>query len=178
MEASMNIKQIAVHFKMIFFLSLLFLFLSFDALAKKPVSYTDEFPLFIEIVDCGDYSVVDDAWEIDKIKDFYDKDGNFVRSQIVITAADDIYRDDEPEGVHLYGTAHVSAEISFDENGDALYTQSGKAVAIMIPGYGRLFLDAGKLVFNMDDGWDLIFSAGKHHDWNFGDFEALCGYFE
>ena len=39
-----------------------------------------------------------------------------------------------------------------------------------------LFFDAGKVVYNVDN--EIIFSAGKRHDWNFGDFEALCAYFE
>jgi transposase-like protein len=48
-------------------------------------------------------------------------------------------------------------------------------VNITIPGYGPLFLDAGKVIY---DGYDVVFSAGKRHDWNFGEFEALCQYFE
>ena len=174
----MNIKQNTLYFKSTVILSMLFLLLSFDALAAKPVSYTDEYPVFYEIVDCGDFTVVDDAWEIDKVKDFYDKEGNFLRSQIIITAFDDLYRDDEPEGVHLTGKAQISGLVSYDENGDELWTQRGKAIAIMVPGYGSLFFDAGRLVFNVDDGWDLIFVAGRQHDWNLGDFEALCTYFE
>lgn len=161
---------------LLFLLALLLVAL--PAQANKPDAYTVEYPAFGEIVDCGDFSVMDDAWVIEDIKDFYDKDGNFLRSQLIITAFDDLYRDDEPEGVHLTGTAHISARISFDENGDALWTQQGKAVAIMVPGYGPIFLDAGRLVYNMDDGWDLVFSAGERHDWNFGEFEALCGFFK
>ena len=172
----MNIKQNTLYFKSTAILSMLFLLLSFDALAGKPVSYTDEYPYLWEIVDCGDFWVVDDSWEIDKINEFYDKDGNFVRLQLIWTTYDDIYRDDEPEGAHLFGKSHVSARISFDENGDELWTQQGQVVNITIPGYGPLFFDAGKVVYNVDN--EIIFSAGKRHDWNFGDFEALCAYFE
>ncbi len=178
MEVFMNIKQITLYFKSTAVLSMLFLLSSFDALADKPDFDTYEDAYTIEIVDCGDFSVMDDVLEFGDIKTFYDKDGNFVRSQIIITAFDDVYRDTDPEGIHLSGKAHISGLVSFDENGDELWTQSGKAVAIMVPGYGSLFMDAGRLVYNVDDGWDLIFSAGRQHDWNFGDFDALCTYFE
>jgi len=174
----MNINQAILHLRLIPFFGLLFLLSSFDALANKPVSYTFEYPLLLEIVDCGDFKIMDNVWEVDDIKDFYDKDGNFVRSQILVSADDDLYRDDQPEGIHLTGQARISGRVTFDENGDELWTQQGKAVAIMVPGYGPLFLDAGRLVFNVDDGWELIFSAGNRHDWNFGDFAALCEFFE
>lgn len=161
---------------------LLFLFalllVALPAQAAKPDSYTLEYGGVGEIVDCGDFSVMDDAWVIEQVKDFYDKDGNFIRSQSNFTAFDDLYRFDDPEGTHLTGTAHLNGRITFDENGDMLWTQTGIAVAIIVPGYGPVFLDVGRLVFNMDNDWELIFSAGKHHDWNFGDFEALCNYFD
>jgi hypothetical protein len=154
------------------------LLLSVTVWAGKPISYTDEYPYFWWIADCGDFWVVDDSWEIDKVNEFYDKDGNFVRLQLIWTTYDDIYRYDEPEGAHLYGTSHVSARLEFDENGDEIWTQQGVVANITIPGYGPLFLDAGKVVNNVTNGWEIVFSAGKRHDWNFGEFEALCNYFE
>lgn len=174
----MNIKLIKCYCKNTAVLILLFFVASFNAQAGKPVTYTLEYPSFGEVVDCGDFSVWDDAWIIEDVKDFFDKDGNFVRSDSHFTAYDDLFRFDDPEGVHLTGTAHLKARISFEENGDMLWTQSGLAVKIIVPGYGPIFIDAGRLVFNMDNGWELIFSAGKNHDWNFGDFAALCEYFE
>ena len=148
------------------------------AQAGKPDTYHDEFWDYIEIVDCGDFSIMDDNFIMLDGKIFFDKDGNFIREQMHFRGFDDLYRDDDPEGTHLTGTAHLNVRISFDTNGDALWTQQGLAVAIIVPGYGPLFLDAGKLVFNMDNEWEIIFSAGKHHDWNFGDFDALCEFFD
>ena len=174
----MNIGQITNQFRLITVVILLFFVASFNAQAGKPDKYTNEYPFLAEVVDCGDFSVLDDAWIVENVKDFYDEDGNFIRSDMQITGYDDLYRSDDIEGVHLTGTAHINARVSFDENGDMLWAQSGLAVAIMVPGHGRVFLDAGRLVFNMDDGWDLVFSAGKNHDWNFEDFAALCEYFE
>ncbi|MCW8924700.1 MAG: hypothetical protein OQJ84_00425 [Xanthomonadales bacterium] len=159
-------------------LLLALLLVSLPVQAAKPNLDAYEDAYTIEIVDCGDFSVMDDVMEFGDIKTFFDKDGNFARTQIVIQAYDELYRDDDPEGVRLSGKAQISGLVSFDENGDELWTQQGKATAIMVPGYGSLFMDVGRLVYNVDDGWDLIFSAGKQHDWNFGDFEALCEFFE
>jgi len=159
-------------------LLLALLLVALPAQAAKPVTYTDEFWDYAEIVDCGDFSVMDDSFAMLDGKIFKDKDGSFIREQMHFTGFDDLYRDDDPEGTHLTGTAHLNVRISFDTNGDALWTQQGLAIAIIVPGYGPLFLDAGKLVFNMDNEWEIIFSAGKHHDWNFGDFDALCEFFD
>ena len=174
----MNNNHFARTFKYFIYLLVLLLLLPSGALAAKPDFYSDEFTFETEVVDCGEFSVMDEVTEIDKIKDFYDKNGSFIRSQINITASDNMFRADDPDGVHLYGTAHISAWITFDQNGDALWTQNGKAVAIIVPQYGPIFLDAGKLIFNMDNGWELLFSAGRNKDWNFGDFAALCEFFE
>ena len=160
------------------FILLAMLLVASPAGATKPETDTFAYWSFAEIADCGDFSVMDEAWVIEDVKVFYDKGGNFVRSHMKFTAFDDLYRDDDPDGIHLTGTAHLNARVSLDENGDALWTQQGIAIAIVVPGYGPLFLDVGRLVFNMDNDWELIFSAGKHHDWNFGEFDALCEYFD
>jgi len=174
----MNIKQIRRHYRVIPVLILAFFMASFNAQAGKPDMYTIEYASPGEIVNCGTFTIVDDAYVIENIKDFYDNDGVFIRSNAQITANDDVYRLDDPDGVHLTGTANIMGRVTFDEYGDMIWTQSGKAVAIIVPEYGPIFLDAGRLVYNMDNGWELLFSAGKNHDWNFGDFQALCGYFE
>ena len=174
----MNSNHIARTFKHFVYLLVLLLLTPSGALAARPDIYTDEFTYQTEVVVCGEFSIMDEITEIDKIKDFYDKNGSFIRSQINITAFDDIFRSDDPDGMHLYGTAHVSGSVTFDENGDALWTQNGKAVAITVPHYGPIFMDAGRLIFNMDKGWELVFSAGRNKDWNFGDFTALCSYFD
>ena len=174
----MNIKQTTQYFRMTAVLALTVFSASFNVQAGKPDAYTNEYAAPGDIVDCGAYVITDDAYVIENIKDFYNKDGVFIRSDIQFSATDDIYRLDDPDGAHLNGTAHMMGRVSFDENGDMLWTQSGVAVAIMVPEYGRIFLDAGRLVYNMDNGWELLFSAGKNHDWNFADFQALCEYFE
>ena len=45
-------------------------------------------------------------------------------------------------------------------------------------GQGHVFFDADRLIYNVPNGWELIFSAGEKYDWNYDDYEALCEYFE
>jgi hypothetical protein len=145
--------------------------------ATKPDANTIEFSDLVEVADCGDFMVMDDAWIIMESKDFYGTNGDYIRTQLKLTGFDDLYSDADPEGIHLTGTAHLNVRLTFDKNGDPLWVQQGLAVAIVVPGYGPLFFDAGKLIWNDATG-ELVFSAGRQHDWNFGDFEALCEYFD
>ena len=173
----MNIQKFTHQFRNISVLILIFFLASFNAQADKPDKYSFEFLDLGFVADCGDFSVMDDAYIILDNKDFYDKKGNYVRSHLHFTAFDDLYNDAYPDGIHLTGTAHMNALVSFDKNGDPLWTQQGIAIKIIVPGYGPLFLDVGRLVWNDATG-DLIFSAGKHHDWNFGEIDALCNYLD
>ena len=147
------------------------------AQAAPPERWTDEVADHFELVDCGDFQIWDDALIFLDGKDFFDRDGNYVRSQIKFLAFDDLYNKDDPDGTHLTGTAHLNVRLIFDKTGDPLWVQQGIAIAIVVPGYGPVFMDVGRLIWNDATG-DLVFSAGRHHDWNFGDFEALCDYFD
>jgi len=147
------------------------------AQSDQPEVWTDEIEDHFELVDCGDFQIWDDALIIMNGKDFYDRDGNYIRSQIMFLGFDDLYSTADPDGIHLTGTAHLNVRLTFDKNGDPLWVQQGIAVAIVVPGYGPVFMDVGRLVWNDATG-DLVFSAGRHHDWNFGEFEALCDYFD
>ena len=129
-----------------------------------------------EIVDCGDFSVLDDVIEVVNVRRFRDNDGGFIRSKAHVTVYDDMYRDDDYEGPHLFGTGHVNGGWSYDKVDGWVYSESGLGVSIQVPGEGHLFLDVGRLVWN--SGWELIFVAGNRHDWEHGDFDALCEYFE
>ena len=158
-------------------LLLVLLLVSLPVPATKPDTYTFEFPDLIEVADCGEFRVMDNAWVVLEFKDFYDKKDNYIRTQIHATGFDDLYSDADPEGIHLTGTAHTNFRYFFNDSDELLLSQAGLAVGIMVPGYGPLFLDAGRLVWNEDTG-DLIFSAGNNHDWNFGEYDALCKFFE
>lgn len=148
------------------------------AQAAPPERWADEFEEHFELVDCGDFQIWDDALIFVDGKDFFDRDGNHIRSQLKFLGFDDLYSTADPGGTHLTGTAHLNVRQTFDKNGDPLlWVQQGIAVAIVVPGYGPVFMDVGRLIWDEVTG-ELVFSAGRHHDWNFGDFEALCDYFD
>jgi hypothetical protein len=57
------------------------------------------------LVFCGDFTIVDDFLVDVSWNYFYDNDGNFVRADEHYTFYDDLYHEDFPDGIHLYGGA-------------------------------------------------------------------------
>lgn len=161
-----------------FLLILVLLFVVPLTHAAKPDSFIYEDEYIEEIVDCGSFSVMDNVLETGKVQEFYDKDGNFIRQQVHVTVHDDMYRHDDFAGPHVYGTGHINGRFFFDKDGGAHWSESGLGVSISVPGEGPIFLDVGRLVWSESEGWDLTFVAGNRHDWENGDFDALCEYFE
>ena len=164
--------------KFVFLLSItaLSLAVSFNSLAKQPDFWSDEFSDLFVLAYCDGFNVMDDSWNVLYGKDFYDNDGNWLRTQIHWKAYDSLYSSKYPEGLYLTGTASIMTRIwggSFEE--PQYQSVQGLNIGIILPGYGPLFYEAGKIVF---DGEDIVFAAGHHKDWNFGEFEALCNYFD
>lgn len=73
----------------LFVLSLLFVFASSDAFSGQPISYTFGNFRTIEVVNCGDFSVMDDAEIMADVKNYCDADGNITRSHVHMVAMDD-----------------------------------------------------------------------------------------
>ena len=159
----------------------------FIALTTMPLAYADKPDKYMVEFDgpeefaCEGFTVNNDAHIIFESKDFFDHDGNYVRTQIITEVSDDFYRSDLPEGTHLLSTGHSNVRIEWNEQGGyTTWTQSGLALnaPVTIPGYGPILKDVGRLVFNLDAGWDITFSAGKRHALNDGTLaDALCSYF-
>ena len=161
-----------------FLLIFLLLFIVPLVHAAKPDSYIYEYADIEQVVNCGAFSVMDDFVEVGKVQEFLDKEGNLVRQQVHVTVYDDMYRDDDFEGPHLYGTGHVNGRLYFDKDDGLHWSESGLGVSIIVPGEGPLFLDVGRLVYSESSGWNVTFIAGNRHNWEFEDFDALCEYFE
>lgn len=159
-------------------LLLLVLCASSNALAGQPDSHSMGYYDTLEVVDCGDFSVMDDAMVFADVKTYCDKDGNFTRSHIKLTARDHFYRDDDPKAGHLTGTMHMNDRANYDDAGIAQWTPAAIVVGIHAHGLGYLFLDVGMLEMDLDFGWFVSFHADRFHDWSPADFEALCAYFE
>jgi hypothetical protein len=157
--------------------AILLLAFSFTAQAAKPVVWSDEFPDLFVLAECDGFDVMDDTYNFVSGKDFFDKDGNWIRTQMHWKALDYLYSSKYPEGLILTGTASVMVRFWAGENGEDFQSVQGLNIGIIVPGYGPLFYEAGKIVFDWN-GPEVVFAAGKHKDWNFGEIEALCNYFD
>lgn len=149
---------------------------SSDAIAGQPGSHCIGYYDTFEVVDCGDFSVMDDAMVFADIKDYCSKEGDFTRSHIKLTARDKFYRD--PDGVSVKGTTRINDRADFDEAGIPHFTPAPIVVAVHAHGLGYMFLDVGMLEIDVDGDWDVYFSADRFSEWTPADFDALCAYFE
>lgn len=125
------------------------------------------------LVYCGDFSILTDFLMDYSWRDFYDKDGNWVRSAVQLTFYDDLFRHDFPDGIHLYGKARAN-EQHFSEGDESRVKVTGTQVAITVPGYGHMFFDAGQFI--LVDG-ELEVIRGKNHNYLRDETDAICDYF-
>jgi hypothetical protein len=148
------------------------------AQASQKLRYTDEFP-GEEVFPCDGFDVVNEGWVRFEVTDYFTNDWEWVKTQIHSTVVDDFWRADDPAGTHLTGTARANHRIAPGKNGHMYWTQAGNAlgVTIVIPGYGPLFKDVGRIVFDLEEDWTVVFEAGSRHDLERLN-ELLCNYFE
>lgn len=159
-------------------LAVVFLLLfSFNAQAGKPAMGHSEFSDLFVLAECDGFNVMDDSWNMVAMKDFFDQDGNWVRSQWNWKAYDYLYSSLYPDGLILTGTASVMTRFWAGDLGEDYQSVQGLNIGIVVPGYGPLFFEAGKIVFDWN-GPEIVFAAGNHKDWNYGEIEALCDYFD
>jgi hypothetical protein len=149
-----------------------------DVFAGKPDSHSLGYYDLLDVVNCGDFSVMDDVRVVANISDHFDADGNIERSHIHLVARDDFYRDDDPGGSHVTGKARISERVSFDEAGNPLWAPVEIFVTVRVSGVGVLLLDVGALEVELDGDWNFEFSGDRFSDWAAADFEALCAHFE
>jgi len=162
----------------LFALTLLVVIAPATALAGQPQGHCQGYYDTFEVVDCGGFSVMDDAKVFAHIKEYCDKDGNLTRSHVKLAAMDDFYRDDDPAGTHVTGSAHVNDRADYDEFGIPFWTPSPITVGVHLPGAGYLFLDVGMLDMHEDGYWHVDFSLDRFSGWTGADFDALCARFE
>jgi hypothetical protein len=161
--------------KFTFVLTILFLAIPLTTSAAKPDSGGGTFffpgdPL----VDCGDFWILDNTLMRVSWRDFYDEEGNWVRSEAHYSFKDDLYHEGFPEGTHILGNSQANHQWYVKDGEMTAHKVSGLPVAITVPGYGPLFFEAGMWIGV--DG-ELVFVAGKHKDWVEQDVDAICGYF-
>ena len=161
-------------FKLVLIGLTLCLIFPLTASAAKPVSGGDSF--FFEadpLIFCGDFWILDDTLMDYSWREFYDKDGEFVRAAERCSFDDDLYHGGYPDGIHLLGNAQANHQW-YVQDGEIRHKITGLPIGITVPGYGTLFFDAGQFIL-VDE--ELVFVAGKNQDWIQQDFDAICAYF-
>jgi len=148
------------------------------AQAGQKLRYTDEFPGF-EVFPCNGFDVLNEGWVRFEVTDYFTDDEEWIKTLIHSTIVDDFSRADDPTGTHLTGTSRANHQIAPGKDGHVHWAQAGKAlgVSIVVPGYGPLFKDVGRIVFDLDEGWAVVFEAGSRHDLERLN-DLLCSYFE
>lgn len=123
------------------------------------------------LINCGDFWILDDVAIDVALKDFFDKDGNWVRSSADYFFDDDLYNENFPDGIHLTGKASVHWQW-YD---DGSFRNTGVRAGITVPGYGPLLFDTGH--FGQDsDG--VFYVHGNNQDWTSLEIDAICEYLD
>ena len=117
----------------------------------------------------ADFEVWEDVtWKV-TVKDYYNKDGEFIREKIHWTVEGVVFNYDNPDFSLPYKnsvyTEHYTAETNVSRF-------TGLVALVTLPGYGNIFIDVGVFAINWDDG-TITFEAGKHQFW-YGNVDALC----
>ena len=140
-----------------------------NLLAGKPDMYTVNGEGAGFVGDCGDdFEVWEEvSWEA-KVKDYFNKDGDFVREKIHWTVEGVVYNADAPENYLPYKNS-VYNEFFIGETGEDRI--AGLWALVTVPGYGSIFIDVGLIIFDAD--FNVVFEAGQHQWWS-GNVDGLC----
>jgi hypothetical protein len=101
---------------------------------------------------------------------FVDADENPVVWQSQNTGIVQIYRDDGI-GDMLEGKRREMQKVDFSTGENIV---NGGMEKFVVPGYGPLFFEVGRIVFDSDE--NILFAAGQHDDF-LNNTAALCAYF-
>jgi len=140
------------------------------AWAKPPDQYTYHLEFDAPWIDCGDF-MVNEQTAIDvRVREHYDKEGNWVRAVEHYDWNGIVYNDQYPEFFLVEKPTHFS--ITYDPDG--FETWVGLFINIHVPGQGPVLQGAGReVVYWLDDGYELVFYAGQS-GYIDGNFDALC----
>ena len=130
----------------LFSIAILMMMVSVSVIAIPPEIIVDyEGPDDIFIVECDGYDVRTSSWAKITVTWFFDKDGNPIREHSLVRIYDAIYYNSEDEGIYIRNQGAGNGEnISFwyDMVNDT-FKESGMPYRIMLPGVGKLFMQAG-----------------------------------
>jgi hypothetical protein len=121
----------------------------------------------VELFDCGGFVILDEFNLVFRIRNFYDKAGDFIRFVEQVSCTDTFVN--SVTGTRLPSPFHNSTILDVRTGQVANHGVFYKAI---VPGAGAVLLDVGNVVFDLDTG-ETVFRAGPHQAID-GDFAALC----
>ena len=148
------------------------------ALAAPPTTVVTTVELgefaFVDEDLCG-FPIMFDESGTFKVKTFYDREGNRVRT--ILTNFNDRYTATATANGKTLATNYPLVAItSIDENDEADFRiELGLRNAYTVPGAGVVLIDAGRVIIDQATG-EVLFEAGQHQFLN-GDGDAFCDYF-
>ncbi len=170
-------------FRNVLLAGLLVLLTTTPAFATKPV-VTDTFEDTITdavLATCGTgdaaFDIIENAVVTGIEKTFYDRDGTPVRSQLHFTYAGTLTNVRTGESF----SDRPDPQLYVFDFADETLTVTGLIFSINVPGEGVVALDAGKIVFDAANDFEILFQSGPHHLITDGfeyDFEQVCAALE
>ena len=151
------------------------------AVAAPPVQGTAEFLFdccfpdgFCPIYNCGteaDPFLICETADIDfRYKYFLNNDEEFVRYWEQQKLIGGLYAVDDPDNFLPYNPLTLTYKFDYVSLEEVV---TGVWALITVPGYGQIFKDVGRVVWDGDG--NVIFEAGEHQYFN-DDFEAVCDF--
>lgn len=152
------------------------------ALANTKVESYYEFADIWQPYTCANgQKIVEDYAFFVNVKTFYDNDGEFFMIEESVTQTGKITLEDQPWKVIYYENEHWKNMLK----PTGVYMSSGIIMKVTIPGYGMVFQDIGRIVFEFDEAkgvWVPTWMAGHHqfidpeqHPFNFN-YTPACDY--
>ena len=123
-----------------------------------------------QLADCGTFQVMDDYDGIVYVTNFYDNDGNLIKTHLAINATD-TYRQ-SVTGQSITMPSHFMVIL---DRRTMVESGNGLQYHLMVPGLGHVLLDAGRAVYDYNVG-AFVFFAGLHQVAT-GDTSGLCAAF-
>lgn len=139
--------------------------------AAKPVKFSSSGAGSGWIGDCPEGFEVWEAvsYEVNG-KDYYNNDGEYLRSKAHWTVEGIVFNADSPDNYLPYQNS-VYNEFFDGQTGE--FRVAGLWALVTVPGFGSIFMDVGLIVFDAD--FNITFEAGKHQWWN-SNVEELCAF--
>jgi hypothetical protein len=137
----------------------------------EPIQFTYE-SIGEKVCSCGGFDVLLDYVVLVRGMLIYDKDGVAVQSvETWKVLGQDTYYNSENHDLFLLGGPGEVNHNRWDYR-DGLYTNSGIPFKVRVPGYGSIFYETGRMVFNIST-WEVLVNAG-HNEYIDADVDALC----